>query len=829
MASRIALIALLALLLPAPLLALPSQLALDQKPAEPGREAAGDRERAAEALYQQARQLIEIGQYGLAHTRLFEAVRLWRQTRQSERAIRALLHLAEDDRKAHRWQPALQCYLQVLRFPALSGQVKASALNSVAQLYTHLHQFHLAAEYYQQALRLARRLKERRNEAAALIGLAAVGAEQGAIVQARAYLEQARQVAGQTNDKKAMASTLSLVGRAYGVQGQLAAAREALEQALRLQQETNDQEGETQSRRLLSESNLNSGQLQAALEQADQAVKLANLLKISELQWRAYLALARAQRALGRDEESVKSYYRAYVFIEMQRLLYFSADAFKITLLAERQAPYRELADLLIERGRADEAFAVIERARSRATLDLLANARRRDAPLRSLESNAALREIAQRITRLRAELRSAQPDGQQEAARQAELAEAERRLEEARWAAEMERLNHFARPATLKEARRAMRRPQETLLEFFLGEKQSYVWLISAEEVQWAALPGQAEIEEKVRPYLEMLGAKPPQAFLEREALKQKRLGEQIFNMLLGQFAERLSASQRLTIAPDGLLYYLPFETLIRDGRYLIEQHEIHYIPSASVLKLLPRSPENEDPQARMELLVFGDPVFAPAPKIASRGRTPSGNVSRQFWSSSSLRLPPLPNTRAEAFLISEPFPPDRKQVYLGRAATEEAFKREPLEIYRRIHFATHSLIDEQFPARSGIVLALADEPQEDGLLGVAEITELKLDCDLVVLSACQTGRGRLVRGEGIVGLTRAFLYAGARSVTVSLWNVSDLSTARLMRSFYHHLASGTGMAAALRRAKLEMIERDKVTRHPYYWAPFVLVGNPQ
>ncbi|MGH9837547.1 MAG: CHAT domain-containing protein [Blastocatellia bacterium] len=834
MAARIALLALLALLLNASLLALPSQLALKQKPAEPSPDRASDRESEAEALHQQAMQLIETGQYGLAHARLFEAVRHWRQAHQSERAIRALLHLAEDDRKAYRLQAALQCYRRVLQLPALPGQVKASALNSVAQLYTLLHQYPLAAEYYQQALRLARRLKDRRDETDALIGLATVGAEQGLVEQARAYLEQARQLAEQARDEKAVAATLALVGRTYRAQGQMAPAREATRQALWHQRQTHDQEGETQSLCLLSELDLTSNQPQAALEQAARAVALANQLKVSELQWRAYLELARSQRALDRAREAINSYFRAVGFIEKQRLLYFSTDAFKITLLAERQAPYRELADLLIERGRADEAFEIIEHARSRATLDLLATARRRAAPLRSLASNVALRDLAQRIARLRAELRSAPLDGRQQTARQAELAEAEQRLEEARWEAEMERFNHFARPATLKEAQRVVQ-PQEALLEFFLGEKRSYVWLISAEEVRWAALPGQQEIEEKIRPYLETLGAKPRRSSLEREVANQKRLGEQLFNLLLGQFAERLAASQQLTIAPDGLLYYLPFETLIHDGHYLIEQYEIRYIPSVSVLSLLPQSREPAVPQAQMELLAFGDPVFVPLPKTTNHTKIPSGNLNREFWSSTSLRLPPLPNTRAEALFISEPFPPERKQLYLGRAATEEAFKREPLDRYRRLHFATHSLIDEQFPARSGVVLALADDPQEaqeaqeDGLLEVAEIAELKLDCDLVVLSACQTGRGQLVRGEGIVGLTRAFLYAGARSVAVSLWNVSDLSTARLMRSFYRHLAAGTGAAAALRQAKLEMLDRNNVTRHPYYWAPFVLVGNPQ
>src|SRR5262245_25369161 len=792
----------LMLLLGASLSAQPSRFAQMQKLSEPGQGRAANHVSEAEALHQQAMQLIDAGQYGLAHTRLFEAVRLWKQAQQSERAIQVLLQLAEADRKAQRWQAALQCYRQVLQFSALPDQVKASAFNSVGRLYTQLQQLHLAEEYYQDALRLARRLKDPQVETAVLIGLAEVSAEQGKVGEARTYLEQARPLAQQNKDKRAVAATLSLLGRTYRAQGQISTAHTAIEEALGIQRQSNAPEDETLSQCLLSDLDLHSGQLQAAFAGATEAVKLANLLRVSELQWRAYLALARAQRALGRGEESVKSYYRALSFIEMQRLLYSSADAFKITLLAERQAPYRELADLLLEPGRVEEAFGIIQFARSRATLDLLAQTRRRPETSRAVESNDKLRELEQRIARLRAELRSAPLDDRQQAARQTELAEAEQRQTEARWAAEMERLNHFVQPITIKATQKLMRQARETLLEFSLGEKRSYVWLISAEEVRWAVLPGQQEIEEKVRPYLEMIGTKPRRLSLEQELATQKKLGEQLFTLLIGPLAERLTIGQRLTIAPDGLLYYLPFETLIRNGDYLLGQYQIHYIPSASVLNLLPRSGERVDSQAQMELLAFGDPVFVPPQRTTGRRIPPAG---QPFWSSSSLRLPPLPNTRVEVLSISEPFQPERIHRYLGREATEEAFKRAPLDRYRRIHFATHSLIDEQVPARSGVALTLADKPQEDGWLEVDEISELRLDCELVVLSACRTWRGQLVRGEGIVGLTRAFLYAGARSVAASLWNVSDLSTTRLMQSFYRHLAAGSSPAAALRQAKLE------------------------
>jgi CHAT domain-containing protein len=165
---------------------------------------------------------------------------------------------------------------------------------------------------------------------------------------------------------------------------------------------------------------------------------------------------------------------------------------------------------------------------------------------------------------------------------------------------------------------------------------------------------------------------------------------------------------------------------------------------------------------------------------------------------------------------------------VLLGRESTEEAIKRESLRRYRRLHFATHSLIDEKSPWRSGVVLTLGDEAEEDGFLEVSEIARLDLDSDLVVVSACQTGRGQLLSGEGIVGLSRAFLYAGTRSVVVSLWNVTDISTGQLMKNFYQNLTGGQSNVAALRRAKLQMLGSNKETRHPYYWSSFVMVGKP-
>jgi len=190
-------------------------------------------------------------------------------------------------------------------------------------------------------------------------------------------------------------------------------------------------------------------------------------------------------------------------------------------------------------------------------------------------------------------------------------------------------------------------------------------------------------------------------------------------------------------------------------------------------------------------------------------------------------MRFLPLPSSREEVLEIGGLFPPDRRTLRLGRQATEASVKRERLTDYRILHFATHAVMDEEVPALSGVVLSLVDTGEEDGVLRMNEIFNLHLDADLVVLSACQTGLGKLVKGEGMVGLTRAFLYAGSPRVVVSLWEVNDLAMPEFMKKFYDGIRRGENAATALRRAKLAMLQSDSPAyHHPYFWAPFVLVG---
>ncbi len=274
---------------------------------------------------------------------------------------------------------------------------------------------------------------------------------------------------------------------------------------------------------------------------------------------------------------------------------------------------------------------------------------------------------------------------------------------------------------------------------------------------------------------------------------------------MLLGPLAERLNA-QRLAIVADGALGYLPFGVLPRPGsdEPLLARHEMVHLPSASALAVQREILTRRAPAPR-QVAVVADPVFDPADGFA-----------------------PLPASRQEAAAIAALAAPGQALAALGADAGRELALGGGLSGYRTVHFATHGVIDAEHPALSGLALATLDErgrPRE-GFLHLRDIYNLRLGADLVVLSGCRTALGREVRGEGLVGLTRGFLYAGAPRVVASLWRVEDRATAELMTRFYRALwVDGLPPAAALRAAQLS-IREERRWRDPWFWAGWVIQG---
>lgn len=403
----------------------------------------------------------------------------------------------------------------------------------------------------------------------------------------------------------------------------------------------------------------------------------------------------------------------------------------------------------------------------------------------------------------------------------------------------------------------------QTLLLEFELGVERSYVWAVTRGEFSSYDLPARAEIERASHRVYELLTANQPKAG-ETPEQHQTRLKEaelqlppaiaELSSLLLAPVAGKLG-NKRLLIVADGVLQYIPFSALIvpqksdstngpasfDKDRPLALDHEVVNEPSASILALLLNQSAKRT-RAQKSVAVLADPVFErDDPRITSPEPRPTAGkvvaqeleMSRAFGDTDQLtpaaRIPRLLGSREEAGAIMNIVPWRTGFEAVDFAASRATVIGSQLDQYSIVHFATHAVLNENHPESSGIVLSLVNQAggSEEGFLRIDDIYNLKLPVNLVVLSACNSALGKDVRGEGLIGLTRGFMYAGASSVTASLWKVDDEATAELMKRFYVGMfQKQLAPAAALREAQIGMWQT-KRWHAPYYWAAFVIQGE--
>ena len=404
--------------------------------------------------------------------------------------------------------------------------------------------------------------------------------------------------------------------------------------------------------------------------------------------------------------------------------------------------------------------------------------------------------------------------------------------------------------------------RSNEVLLAYKVNPGKTYLWIIEKGK-KTSAIEIAVSREELIRRVMEFRG------FLENpdslEAYDPEK-GQTLGRLLLGEALSRIDPAKNIIITPDGVLNILPFEALTASKtsntvQYLGEKFYISYYPSASVMATMRRF--KESPKLSNPLFALGDPVYTDSDSryslkkseniaLAAADKTPGLNL-RSAVIKSGFSLPRLPETRDEVLRIGELFgyKTNDPNIKLDMDATKSELLKSNLGNYRFIHFATHGILSGDIPyiLEPAIVLTQpGNRNPEDGFLKMSEILELKLNADTVVLSACKTALGKEIAGEGVVGLSRAFMLAGSKSVIVSLWSVESNSTAVLMKSFYSHLMKpGRSKEEALRLAKQELknqslisddvsrgvkiVGRDKKTQtstaHPFFWAPFILIGE--
>lgn len=301
----------------------------------------------------------------------------------------------------------------------------------------------------------------------------------------------------------------------------------------------------------------------------------------------------------------------------------------------------------------------------------------------------------------------------------------------------------------------------------------------------------------------------------------------KQLYSLLMATLPTE-AVKQRLIVVPDGILNLLPFEDLHDStSALLLETRTISYVPAATVLQVL----RNTKPTlvAQRTFLGVGDVPYQNQGHVSAKLQRPRGvhqRLERGFSDAFGTTLYDLPQTREEVLTVSKIVSKD-SVLLLGPTATETAFKAQPLKDFKIIHIAAHGFADTQFPERSGLVLGVDSTSHDDGLLQVREIIRLRFNADLVTLSACNTGVGKLQGEEGVTNLVEAFLVSGAKAVVASLWSADDTYTGALMERFYTHIAEGQEKAEALRQAKLDLLAKYGKQVPPYYWGAFVLVGD--
>jgi CHAT domain-containing protein len=562
-----------------------------------------------------------------------------------------------------------------------------------------------------------------------------------------------------------------------------------------------------------------------------------------DLEWQIESRMGHVLRTMGRNEDALEHYRESIAGIERLRSVALNTEQGRAGVLAKSHNTYAETADLLVDMHRDAEAFATAERGRARAFLEMLALARHGLPDDLTPEQKAQEKVLLEQASVAQKALWKEGLAAKDEEQHRTELRRAEANLQAFHIELRQENPRYasvrYPEPVDVSNVQKDLLDSKTVLVEFLLGSKRSLIWVITRDSVTVQSLPPRQQIEAAVAEYRRLLDNKASFLTLHSSLENIALHGTALYRTLLGPIRQAIPAGSSLIIIPDGPLNYLPFETLVigskRDPEgdvwpiYQLEQNTITYAPSASAL-LAVRTINSETSRWDKTLLAFGDPVVQfhrPGAETGAESAIPKPTTF-DLYTERGFSITRLPFTREEVLGIARLFPLDQRRLYLGPSARASAIKDESLNNnYRYIHFATHALIDETAPDRSGIVFSPDSTSQEIGVLQSGDIVRLRLNADLVTLSACSTGLGQMINGEGVLGLTRAFFYAGARNVTVSLWNVNDSATSSLMKGFYTRLNEGAPKAEALRRAKLRLLNGSNLAwRNPYFWGAFVLVG---
>jgi CHAT domain-containing protein/tetratricopeptide (TPR) repeat protein len=752
-----------------------------------------------------------------------EALAIHREVGDRAGEASVLNNMAGQDEDRGRYTQALARYQQALDiFRGLGDQAgTATAMHNSGGIYLALGQYDRAAESYEQVLEIRRKLGDLGGEARALGSLGSLYAEQGQFERSLEANQQALTIARKAEDRLSAYTFLSNIGKNQAELGRYDEALQAHEEALAGRRALGDRAGEGESLGAIGVVHTYRGEFDAAIPFFEDALAIEQALGDAPSEAVTWSNIGYTRRQQGQLEQALAAYNESITIRERLRAG-VSAEELRTSLAASWRSIYEAAALLQLQLGRPEDAYATAERARARTFLDQLASNRldpRQGADSELLAQETALRaELISLDRRLHQE--RIKPSGQRDAdvvrAVADQLAGRQRAYDDLLVQLKLSNPQYAslvsAAPPPLADVQKLLR-PEVTLVSYFVTGEQVLAFVIRRDSFAAVVLPVTAEqLGEAVkayRDYLAVLDSPEPPTLA------------QLSSWLIAPLADKL-VTPVLGIVPHDVLHYLPFAALPAPSlpgrekgtrsqgesqRYLSDDYILFTLPSASVLPYVTGkgkvSTTKTESSTTSPLLIIAQPH--------AEG------------------LPPLHFAEQEAQAIAALY---GAQPIIGDAATEAIF-RSLAPGSRLIHIAAHGQLNAKNPLFSRLILApdAGPRPEDDGALEVHEVYGLDLThADMVTLSACQTQLGGQSNGDDIVGLSRAFIYAGSPTVVASLWSVDDEATAVLMEAFYAHSKAGMGKAEALRAAQADMRHDSAHPQwaHPFYWAAFVLTGDP-
>jgi len=756
----------------------------------------------AGALLSRAMSYLDMGDFQSAIDDDSEVIRINRQFGDEVAVARAENGLGNALRDLGRFSEAEAAFTDALRIARENGQKlgEAFVLNNMSMLHETEGDYPTAIKFCEQSLAIKREFGTKFNIATSLINLANYYDLEKRDKDANRMLMEAAQIGREIKTKEIIAKATSEMGVIELEHHHPAAALKYLQDGRYLGADVEDKEGLAQTVRFMAEANYDLKNYPESLRHAKFAADfcrrwgmLEQLYAADYVEARAYLKLNQLKEARAALEESIAT-------IERMRDNVSGGAAARQRFMEKRTEPYRLLALVASMQKDWPVALNSSERGKGRILLDVYTG--------NGLTSNASLSDDERAEE---ARLRSGFLALDMQADRQASMPEVDpaetMKLDDAVDKARADlvayRQQLYAHhpelrirradftPLTLNDMQALIPDRTTVLLEYELSESGSYLYVVTRGEAESAAIHGyklavtQNELDRRVRQYHDQLASRDPEFAANARWL---------YDALIAPAQAQLRNAKALVVAPDGVLWQAPFQTLERpDGHYLLEQTAVDYVPSLAVLQALKASAPHQRPA--FTVLAMGDP---------------GGQTQEQA---------------NETLAVAKLYGPENAHTLLGKAATlDEFLKTSPR--YDVVHIAAHGVFDDREPMSSHMLLASSNSTPQAGWLRAREIQTMQLEAELVVLSGCETGKGSFEDGEGLVGMSWATLAAGAHGSLASAWRVEASSTTELMIAFHRNMLHGLSKAESLRMAELQVMHSDKYA-HPFYWAAFVLMGD--